>query len=122
MKDKIDKWAFSTFKDRDAAEWASRWLCLFFASESPVEVMAGISQMFTGFGGNLFYLKNQNLLYPLCAHAIQSYSESAASISVDGQSEWTASGVMQSLEPVIMAGRLMGINTVRKELFSLLKD
>jgi hypothetical protein len=120
MKEQIEYWAESAFTDVHARNWACQWLCTFYGTGSAFETINGITQIFSSFGGNSFYLKNQQHLYPLCAHAAQSYAESAGSLSTEADLNWAMGGVMQVVEPVVMAGRLVGAKGMRKSITGLI--
>ena len=122
MKQKIANWTRDVFIDRDAAKWAEQWLCTFFAPTNAFETIKGISDMHSDFGGNEFYQHNKAALAPLCAHAAQSYAECAPFMSQQAESGWTVTGVMQAIEPVIMAARLAGRADVRKSLLIALNN
>lgn len=122
MRDKIRNWCSDTFVDRNAAKWATAWLCTFFAATNAFETIKGITDMFSDFNGNEFYIENKKVLYELCGHAAQSYAECAPFMSSENESDWTVGGITQVLEPVIMAARLEGVTGARKSLIALIKS
>lgn len=122
MKEKIRDWCSDNFADRLAARWATQWLCTFFATTSAFETIKGLTDMHSDFGGNEFYCTHKAILAGLCAHAAQSYAESAPFMAQETESDWTVGGIMQVIEPVIMAARLEGITNARKKLVALIKS
>jgi hypothetical protein len=120
-KEKIEFWAIKNFADKDAAEWVKQWLYLFFEPSEASNSSYGMAKVFSGFGGNAFYAKYQNMLYPVCAHATFSSMESSAVLQIDPQSQSAMTGIVQPIEPVVMAARLLGYSDVRKNAIELLK-
>jgi hypothetical protein len=121
-KEKIEFWAIKNFPDKDAAEWVKQWLYLFFETSEGTNSAYGMAKVFSGFGGNLFYAKYQNMLYPVCAHATFSNLESSTALQTDPQSQAAMTGIMQSIEPVVMTARLLGYSDIRKNAIELLKS
>jgi hypothetical protein len=121
-KEKIEFWANKNFADRDAAEWVKQWLYLFFETSEATNSAYGMAKVFSGFGGNLFYAKHQNMLYPVCAHATFSNMESSAALQADPQSQSAMTGMVQPIEPVVMAARVLGYPDARKNAIELLKS
>jgi hypothetical protein len=99
-------------KNRDASDFALSWLNCFFANQDVSKTMVAQSLIFSDFGSNEFYLKHKAMLYPICAHALQSYAEGYSLIAAKNTNNAGIMALMQGIEPVIAAGRLTGLDTV----------
>jgi hypothetical protein len=120
-RQKIESFAFQNFRDKDASEFVSRWLCCFYANESMVQTLSAQAAIFSGFNGNQFYSRHAQSLYHICAHSLMSYAEGVSLLSVKSDGSAGIMAMMQGIEPVVHAARLLGLDSgaVRTSLVSL---
>jgi hypothetical protein len=112
------------FRDRDAGEFAVMWLECFYASEGFHHTMQMQTKIFTNFGNNEFFLKNREMMYPICAHALMSYAEGTAMTLEENTRDAGVLALMQGLEPVVHAARISGERptVLRKDLMIMLNS
>lgn len=100
------------YKNRDASDFALLWLNCFFANQDISKTMVAQALIFSDFGGSEFYSKHKAMLYPICAHSLQSYAEGYSLIAAKNTNNAGIMALMQGIEPVVAAGRLIGLDAV----------
>jgi hypothetical protein len=86
-----------------------------------VQTLSAQATIFSGFGGNPFYSRHSQSLYHICAHSLMSYAEGVNLLSVKSDGSAGIMAMMQGIEPVVHAARLLGMDSsaLRTTLVSL---
>ncbi len=110
MHPNIEAFCRSSFRDRDAGDFAAKWLGCFYGNDNITQTLQAQTMIFSGFGGNPFYAKNSGYLYAICANAIMAYADGAQLLAKKDQTNSGVMAIMQGVEPAISAARLCGMD------------